>query len=420
MIGLAQLAQAQDFRPSMPVPAGWSVGKTRADFSPFKNEKPLFTIDASNVDKYVDSLSPGQILQIKQVKGYRMDVYPSHRTCGNPDFVIENSRKNMSEAKIAADGSGLGMANLPGIPFPAPKTGIEALWNYLVHYQGIGFVWPEVVTYISPRAEGASPLRVSGPQYYYAGWGAKGGTTPAKVNDVLFSFAYEYKTPTALAGQALVQTFSFAKGGSDTYFYFPGQRRVRRMPTYAYDAPVISFENQYTVDQANIFFGYPDRYDWKIIGKRSMVVPYNNFAMYNGKLKTEDVFQPTSVNPDYRRYETHNVLQIEGTVKEGVRHSSPKRVMYLDLDSWIVVAGDDYDVGGKIWKVKEGYNIPSWEVGACQMATFAQFDVATGRYLVDGSTAGTGKDMYWVAESKDAKFTQSYYSAEQLQSRSER
>jgi hypothetical protein len=42
-------------------PAGWSYGKLREDAWKHKGEKPLFTIDASNVDKYQDKLTPGQI-----------------------------------------------------------------------------------------------------------------------------------------------------------------------------------------------------------------------------------------------------------------------------------------------------------------------------------------------------------------------
>src|SRR5579864_4734814 len=39
----------------------WKWGKVRIDFSRYKDEKPLFTIDASNVDKYKDKLTPGEL-----------------------------------------------------------------------------------------------------------------------------------------------------------------------------------------------------------------------------------------------------------------------------------------------------------------------------------------------------------------------
>ncbi|MBS1245244.1 MAG: hypothetical protein H6R41_1781, partial [Deltaproteobacteria bacterium] len=57
----------------VPLP-GWTLGKYRGDYWKFKDEKPLFSIDASNVDKYKDKLSPGQVQMVKQTQGYRMDV----------------------------------------------------------------------------------------------------------------------------------------------------------------------------------------------------------------------------------------------------------------------------------------------------------------------------------------------------------
>ena len=40
--------------------AGWSQGKYRGDYWKYKDEKPLFSIDASNVDKYKEKLSRGR------------------------------------------------------------------------------------------------------------------------------------------------------------------------------------------------------------------------------------------------------------------------------------------------------------------------------------------------------------------------
>lgn len=403
----------------MSSPAGWAVGKKRSDFSPYKNEKPLFSIDASNVEKYADKLSPGQIQLIKQTKGYRMDVYPTHRTCGHPDFVEANTKKNLAEAKIGADGSSLQHANLPGVPFPQPKSGIEAMWNFLTRYQGVGVNWPRVMSYISPRQGSTTPLELYGSTRIFFPWGAKGTTTPEKLNDIYYGYSYDYEQPAALAGQSVVQRFFFTKP-VETFFYFPGQRRVRRMPTFSYDSPVIGFESQYMVDQTFLFFGNPDRYDWKIVGKKEMYVPYNGFGMYDADAKLSDVMQPNYVNPANRRYELHRVIEVEANVKSGFRHTSPKRTFFLDEDTWIAVAGDEYDSSGKLWKVKEGFPIPAWEIGACAMTSFLQYDTVTGRYLSDMSSMATGKEMYWIPEAKGSDMNLQYYTSEQLQARSDR
>src|SRR5512139_815328 len=88
----------------VPLPE-WTLGKFRGDYWKFKDEKPLFSIDASNVDKYKDRLSTGQVQMVKQTQGYRMDVYPSHRNAGYPEWIEANIRKNAAgAAKLSKDG----------------------------------------------------------------------------------------------------------------------------------------------------------------------------------------------------------------------------------------------------------------------------------------------------------------------------
>ena len=117
-------------------PAGWKPGQKRID--PFAADKPLFSIDASNVDKYRDKLSDGQVALVKQLKGYRMDVYPTRRSCGFPDFVYERTKTDAREAHLAANGWGLEKGIGAAVLFPIPKTGAEAVWNHKVRYMGEG------------------------------------------------------------------------------------------------------------------------------------------------------------------------------------------------------------------------------------------------------------------------------------------
>lgn len=398
---------------------GWAYGKVRGDYWKHKGETPLFSINASNVDKYSENLTPGQIQLIKQKSGYRMDVFASHRECGMPDFVQANSEKNATEAKLDAAGVSLVAASLPGLPFPAPKNGAEAMWNHLARYRGVGTEWPKALTAVSPRPGGSEWIKSEEKQTMYFPWGKKGTTTPQQAGS-LYGIFFAYDTPAALAGQGLVQRDYFDKV-SDTYYYFPGQRRVRRMPSYSYDAPQIGFENQYTVDEPWLFNGMLDRFTWKLIGKKEIYVPYNDFAMYNGKAKFDEVFKPDGVSPDARRYELHRVNVVEATLASGVRHVASKKVFYIDEDSGIALAAEDYDPQGKLWKVKEAYLIPVYELqGSCDAEAFVQYDLSNGRYVTDQSTIGTGTDIHWFEDSTDPRFKDEYYTSDSLQSVSER
>jgi hypothetical protein len=404
----------------VPLP-GWSFGKYRGDFWQYKDEKPLFVIDASNVDKYADKLSKGQAQFIKQTEGYKMEVYPTHRNAGYPDWVLENVKKNATGAKLSPDGDSLLEASLPGIPFPIPQKGEEVMWNYMTCYTGVGIIWPETYTVASPSPGSSEWIETHGPQILYFPWGAKGSNSPSSPGQVLFSIYFAYDAPPALAGQAVMQSYYFNNKPCETFYYFPGQRRVRRMPAYAYDAPQIGFENQYTLDQPWLFIGNLDRFDWKITGKKELYVPYNCFGMFNFNQKLHEVLLPKFLNSANRRYELHRVWVIEATVKQGMRHTAPKKIFYVDEDSWLVLVGEDYDAHGGLWKMREGYPIPAWELGGTfELKPFVQYDLLNGRYVQDQTVFSVGKDMQWLPETNDPRFKSSYFTGEKLRAICER
>ncbi|MDY0745225.1 DUF1329 domain-containing protein [Paucibacter sp. R3-3] len=407
------------FAPADALLPGWAPGKKRADFFKYKGDKPLYVIDASNVDKYADRLSPGQVQMVKQTKDYKMEVYPSRRSCGNPDFVVENTKKNVGTATLGADGWSLKEATVPGIPFPMPANGAEAMWNYKMKYAGIGFEWPVNYISLSPRKGSSDWIQAGATQTYYFPWGKKGSTQLSKLPPVEYYTYFAYASPVALAGQAL-SVVNYLDKISDTFYYFPGQRRVRRMPTYAYDAPQIGFENQYTLDEPRMFNGALDRFDWKLVGKKELIVGYNAFGMYDPSAKLSDVLKNDAPAAEARRYETHRVWVVEATVKQGVRHLAPKRTFYLDEDSWSIVVAEDYDAQGKLWKLRESFVIPVAETGSCDNPAFVQHNLIDGRYVFDQSPLGAGKDIRWVVDSKEAKFNENFYTAENLRSISER
>jgi hypothetical protein len=402
-----------------PLP-GWEWGKYRRTYWTHKDEKPLFTIDATNADKYADKLTAGQLAMLKQHKDYGMDVYPSHRTCGVPDFVAANTRRNLNTAKIGDNGWSLKEATVPGFPFPIPANGLEAMWNSKMRYRGVGIDFKNTVTAVSPR-RGASDWILAGEELTeFIPWGVKGSTALSSLPQVEFYVYFAYTSPAALAGQALAITQYLNQAENETFYYFPGQRRVRRMPTYSHDSPQIGMENQYTLDEPQVFNGPLDRFDWKLIGKKEVFVPYNSFGAYDFQAKFEDVARPGFIAQDHRRYELHRVWVIEATVKAGMRHSAPKRIVYLDEDSWAPLVMDDFDGQGKLSKLREGFPIPVYETGSCDFMAFVQYNLAESRYVFDTHAVGTGKDIRWITEPNGPRYKTGFYTADNLRAISER
>ena len=100
---------------------------------PWAGEKPLFTITAQNMDQYADKLSDGTKELLKHFPdSYHVNVYKTHRTLANPQFVYDNTFKNATSATL--DGL-VPKGAWGGIPFPIPQSGAEVMWNNNLRFQ---------------------------------------------------------------------------------------------------------------------------------------------------------------------------------------------------------------------------------------------------------------------------------------------
>jgi hypothetical protein len=406
-----------------PLP-GWEWGKVRSEYWKHKDEKKLFSIDASNVDQYAAHLTDGEITALKTIKGYRMDVYPSHRNCGVLPLLAERTKLNATEAKIGADGWGLEHARTAGIPFPIPKSGVEVMYNVRMRPKGIGALYNDGTSIIGPRP-GSSD--VTWYQWYLTFLYPMHQPEKASVEsegNVEFFVYYNYSKPAALAGQGFVAT-NWMNKDPESYYYFPGQRRVRRLPSYIFDTPLIGFENQYLNDEQLLLWSTLDRFDYKLLGKKEIYVPHNEFHMFDYKANPKDVFLKSFVNPDFHHYELHRVWVVEARIKQGYRHLAPHRIYYVDEDTWAAVSLTDYDKDDKVWKQVEVAQIPVWELGGtCAYSPTLMWDLQSGRYVQDYMSIGGGKDIKWIKEgdpeTKQPWMKADFYTPENLRALSER
>jgi hypothetical protein len=286
-------------------PANWKPGAPRPD--PYAADQPLYTIDASNADKYKEQLSEGQMALIKQLKGYRMVVYPSRRSCGYPDAVYERTRTNATTAKLAANVSDIATATPGGVPFPIPKNGAEAMWNHKLHWTGEGRIERYSTIFSQPKGGDFVPLVQD--QWTITPFGSTKAKSLADVEGIELKILNEVVAPAARVGE-LILMHAFLDKPIDAWLYFPGQRRVRRSPTFSYDNPVPGYENLLMVDQYPMYSGPLDRYDWKLVGKQELVIPYNTFKFNDTSRKFKDIFGPDYPQRDLVRYELHRVWKV--------------------------------------------------------------------------------------------------------------
>lgn len=376
----------------MKAPGGWKPGTARPD--PYANDKRVLSIDASNVDKYKDKLAPGQIEMVKTIPGYRMDVYPTHRSCGFPDFFYERTKKNATTAKLGANGQDLAEAIGAAVPFPIPQNGAEAMWNHKLHWKGEGFQM-SYAGYIPPKGTDSIGEPLGQQEWQMSPMWSPSNKGIGDARGIESLYLNTFTSPPSIAGDATLTQYKFSEA-NDVWLYFASQRRVRRAPTYQYDAPQLNTENLLTVDQYMQFNGPLDRYDWKLAGKKEMYVPYNTYRVNSSANKVDEVVKPKFLSRDLTRYELHRMWVVEATLKQGMRHTFPKRVFYIDEDTWTILVEDMYDAQGKVWRTTEMGPYMAWEVPACVWAANTSYDHQTRRAVLDRVVAGH-KEPDWLA-----------------------
>ena len=351
---------------------------------PFANEKPLFTITAQNVDQYKDKLSDGQVAMLKRYpETYRIPVYPTHRTVNVPQAVQDAAKKSALNVQPINDGNGLAhFTESRYYAFPIPKNGVEVIWNHVTRYRGGNL--RRIITQATPQVNGSyTPVRfeeeVAVPQEM--------PDLPAgKGDNVLTFFKQQVTAPSRLAGNVLLvhETLDQVKEPRLAWIYNAGQRRVRRAPQVAYDGPGTAADGLRTSDNFDMFSGAPDRYDWKLVGKKEMYIPYNSYKLDSPSLKYDDIIKAGHINQDLTRYELHRVWEVVATVKPGERHIYAKRHMYIDEDSWQVALVDHYDGRGQLWRVAEGHAQFYYHHQVPAYTLEALYDIIAGRYLALG------------------------------------
>ena len=366
--------------------------------NPFKDEKPLFVITAANAEQYKDKLTPGQLALFKRYADtYRIPVYKTHRTAWAPQSVYDDAKKSASTAQLTSNGDGLTLPQSHFYAFPIPKSGVELVWNHETRYRGTNY-----------QRQSAQAVPQTNGDYMVVGFKEDLASPPflpdydPARNNILTFYKQEIVAPPRLTGTVnlVYETMDQLKEPRQAWTYNAGQRRVRRAPEIAYDGPGSAADGMRTADNSDLYNGSPDRYTWKLIGKRELYIPYNNYQLISPKNRYSDIIKAGHINQDLTRYELHRVWEVEGTLKPGARHVYSKRHMYFDEDTWTLVEIDHYDSRGQLWRVAEGHLYTDYEHGVVPYGALTLYDLIAGRYVVMGLTneskRGTQYDMKYT------------------------
>lgn len=369
--------------------------------NPYADDTVLYTVTAENLDQFAALLSPGLQAMLKRYpQSFRIPVYPSRRSHAAPQWVYDNTRKNAETAHLTADGNGVEGA-YGGIPFPRADQALQMYWNHITRWRG-QFISNEG-TDASVYPDGKLSLVSRNTEVKFQYYDPTGSADT--LNNRLFTLKSAVTAPARLArsGVLVHETLNQDLASRQAWVFDNGRRRVLRAPLLAFDMSVSAADGLMTADDTDMVNGSPSRFDWKLIGKQEMLIPYNNYELE--RIELEKLLTPNHLNPDQTRFELHRVWVIEATLKTEWRHVYSRRVFYLDEDSWSVAIADQYDTNAKLWRVSLAFLKNFYELPATLPAAYVFHDLQSGRYHAQGLAKDGKEAMTLEAVPADTQFT---------------
>ena len=353
----------------------------------FEDEQPLYTIDASNMAQYAELLTPATQYQITKF-GMSVPVYKTHRTSAAPQYVYDNTAKNAVNAKLDPRGGRLGFTGAyGGKPFPIIDTsdpligGAQLIWNHLTawfDYSDYSSFAPGCVV-INGQLILVAATAASSIYPYYDPNGS------LETFDGYFSKGfYSYKAPGSVVGQEVLvwHSSNVTLNPDIVWTLLNGQGRVRKAPDQAYDDPNPSSNGISSLDESSGFYGNPSQYDWSVVGKREMLIPYNcNKQVFS---TMQEMAGPHFIKPEYMRWEKHRVWVFEAKLHPGIHNVNSRRTFYSDEDTGLIMLGEGYDGNDDMWKgyMNTNFCIPS--VPGTVEAQTMTFQLQTGDWVING------------------------------------
>jgi len=378
--------------------------------APFDSEKPLFTITKANMAKYQGQLTEGHKYLLKTYPTYKMNVYPSHRVVAWPDAIYKATAENAVNCELI----GTDQPNhcKLGFLFPIPKSGAEPIWNHKLKWRGEDVTRYNVQMIVQPSGDFQLTKVVEDVTFSYAS--IRSPVTLKKGGESEFlRYLSETLSPPRMAGTFILvhEKASTGNEGRSAWLYSPGLRRIRRAPTVCCDNPYEGTDGHQFYDQVDMFNGVLERYNWKLVGKKEMIVGYNANKIAGNSVKYADIAAPRHLNQDLPRYELHRVWVVDATLRSGTSHTFKRRVMYVDEDGWNIVAVDNYDKRDQLYQFQEGHYVPAANILAGTTIPEVIYHFDTGRYFV---TAMANEDK---PNDLTVRFAADYFTAASVQKR---
>jgi len=379
-------------------PARGNEGPPYVD--PFADDKPRLRIDAGNWQQHADKLDDGvKEFFRRHPDTFYMDVYPTRRSACFEDWVYRNTIERAMNPRIVND---LGVEGAHAqVPFPIPKTGVEAMWNVLLAPDVAYSHFPTDAWLVDAagRVTRTALQAIDSAKPY---WDDSLSEVPA--DDPFWTLIARTIDPAAQMG-TMQMRHQFLRADMKTplaWTYLPGQRRVRLAPEFSYDGVTTTTGGLLLYDEINGFDGKMDRYDFKLVGRQEMYVPYNMYTHEQAPI--EDLHRPNHVNPEMIRWELHRVWVVDATLKPGERHVQQRKLFYIDEDSWNMLLFVGYDHSGAPHHYIQFRGIQEYERPIFYAKSMDVYDFNKRSYLIMNRSISPGLSGREARESYPGSF----------------
>ena len=309
---------------------------------PYANDKPLFTITSANLAQYAAKLTEGHKALFKTYPDYKMIVYPTHRSAAVPDHVAEATKRNATSASLVPERQRRHRGDRRhAVPDPevGPRGVLEppaALPRRRCRTAGRAGGAHRRWQLHGGQLQGGVLLPVLRPGHDGGGAGERAGVFPAG----------NHRAGAPRRGSAA--------GAGDARSDQGRAPRLDLQPRPAARAPCAAGGLR---QPGNQFRQPAHRRPVRHVQRQPRALRLEA-ARQAGDLRpvqrlpaagarrssTRDLLHKNHINQDYARYELHRVWVVDATLKTGFSHIYSRRTLYVDEDSWQILAVDCYDI----------------------------------------------------------------------------
>ncbi len=360
----AEIPSAED------VAAGKAALPTIGDLTGGKVKKGDI-IDRSNVNLVKEWLTPGTLEAVNQglvlIMGTNSKPYTAM-----PKAFYEITEKNRGKAVMDTTGAvyyeKIGTPWPGGIPYPEPKTGVEAM-NHLRYGMAIDDYFNDgVLSFVNKEGKVYKNVGMSSKQIWVSTKTVEPpfGTVPGYEGQ-MFRRVSTLTSPIEVkgAGQFAVRYYDDAKRYDTGFMYFPSFKRTLRVSTTTWQDNIAGSDLVHGDSEA-----FREPYvDWnfKLVGTRYLLIPEHKapFPYYDDKTNEPNPKLKFDVGRRWARmgWAVFPMRVVEAVPK--AKHVYGKKMLYIGSTPYCMASGqaeimEAFDRQGKIWKLYFGHNGDIW------------------------------------------------------------